>query len=353
MNKTKQYILFCLAIWLLPMPAVWAQQALKLSHPKMFVRLDSTCMTPDAMAIDGAGNIYLSVTNATTFDRFGARIVKLSPQGEVLNTWATLPKHPVSGKVHPMGMAFGTDGYLYIADNQSFAGLKHASRVLRARLQNGAIQQVETVVSGLNVANGLRFHQGYVYITDAWTDNARKSGVFRFSIAAMAKQPIVLDVKNRADYRVHEMELDAEIGNGVGTDGMDFDADGNLYVGNFSNGTLSKIMLGSGAQQHRVERLMKDRQLIGCDGIFFDKPSNSLIIANFLENSVLQYSLSHRTVTTLWKNKDAACTAELDCPCDLVVLGNTLIVVNFDTYTTNANQTIDNCNTVSVFEIRR
>lgn len=353
MNNTRHYILFYLVLGLLPRHAAISQQTLQLGNPKLFVRLDSTCMTPDAMAIDGAGNIYLSVTNATTFDQFGAKIVKLSPQGKVQETWASLPRHPVSGNVHPMGIAFGSDGYLYIADNQSFAGHKHASRVLRARIQNGVIQQIETVVSGLNVANGLRFHQGYVYITDAWTDNARKSGVFRFRITELAKQTIVVDAKNRANYLVHEMELDAEIANGVGTDGMDFDTNGNLYVGNFSNGTLSRIILGSGAQKHRVERLIKDQQLVGCDGIFYDKPSNSLLIANFLENGVLQYSLEHKTVTSLWKNGDARCTADLDCPCDLVVLNNKLIVVNFDTYTTNANKTLDNCNTLSVFDIRR
>jgi sugar lactone lactonase YvrE len=353
MVNTHKHILFYLIVALLPMTATFSQAPLQLGVPQLFVRLDSTCRTPDAMAIDVAGNIYLSVTNATTFDTFGASIIKLSPQGKVLGTWAALPKHPLSGKVHPMGMAFGTDGYLYIADNQSFAGQKRASRVLRARLQNGAIQQVETVVSGLNVANGLRYHQGYIYITDAWTDNARKSGVFRFNMAELSKQTITIDAKNRSKYLVHEMELDPEIPNGVGTDGMDFDANGNLYVGNFSNGTLTKITWGNGAQGQRVETLIKDKQLIGCDGVFFDKPSNALLIANFLENSILQYRLADKTVMPLWKNGDAACTADLDCPCDLVVLNNRLIVVNFDTYTTNANKTIDNCNTLSVFEISR
>jgi sugar lactone lactonase YvrE len=345
--------LFCLVVLVMLAGTVLSQTTLQLGNPKLFVTLDSTCRTPDALAIDGAGNIYLSVTNATTFDQYGAKIIKLSPTGAILGTWAELPRHPVTGKVHPMGMAFGTDGFLYIADNQSFAGHKHASRVLRATVQRGAIQQIETVVSGLNVANGLRFHQGYVYITDAWTDNERKSGVFRFNAEALSRQAVTIDHENRAKYLVHEMELDAEIPNGVGTDGMDFDADGNLYIGNFSNGALTKITLSSGGQEYKIGTLIKDKQLIGCDGIFFDKRSNSLLIANFLENSVLQYRLKEKTVTPLWKNGDAACTADLDCPCDLVVLGNKLIVVNFDTYATNANKTIDNCNTLSVFEIHR
>ncbi|MDJ1505678.1 hypothetical protein [Xanthocytophaga agilis] len=332
---------------------ILAQTGVKLSKPRVFVQLDSTCMTPDAMAFDESGNFYLSVTNATTYDRFGAKIIKLNPEGKILNTWTSLPKNPLTGKVHPMGMAIGSDGYLYIADNQNFASGKQASRVLRARLEKGAIQKIETVVSGLQVANGLRFYNGYIYITDAWTDHARKSGVYRFPISELAKQPILLNPQNRARYLVYEMQLDDATTDGVGVDGMDFDQNGDLYVGNFSDGKLIKISFDKNSQMPAITPILKQADLVGCDGIFFDKKSNSLLIANFLENSILQYSLTEKKLVMLWSNKDAACGAELDCPCDLAVIGNQLVVVNFDTYTTNANKTIDNCNTLSVFELFR
>lgn len=238
-----------------------------------------------------------------------------------------------------MGMAFGTDGFLYLVDNQSFAGLKNSSRVLRAKLQNGEIQNIETVVSGLNVANGLRFNNGYIYVTDTWTDNKRKSGLFRFNIQALSK-PISVHAKNRANYLVHEMELDSDVDDGVGMDGLDFDADGNLYVGNFSNGTISSIKLNQKSAKSAVTRLIKDEHLVGCDGIFFDKASNALLIANFLNNSILHYTLTDKKLTTLWQNDDAECNAALDCPCDLAIINDKLVVVNFDTYTTNANKTI-------------
>jgi len=72
--------LFFLVVCLMSGGTVFSQ-TLQLGNPKLFVKLDSMCRTPDAIAIDGAGNIYLSVTNATTFDQFGARIIKLSPGG--------------------------------------------------------------------------------------------------------------------------------------------------------------------------------------------------------------------------------------------------------------------------------
>jgi hypothetical protein len=310
-------------------------------------------MTPDAMAIDDRGDIYLSVTNATTFEKFGAKIIKLSKEGKVLNEWTSLPKHPVSGKTHPMGMAIGTDGFLYIVDNQHFAGQKNASRILRTKLTNGAISTIENVVSGLNVANGLRFHKGYIYVTDAWTDNERKSGVYRFSINELSKQSVSIDQQNRSKYLVHEMTLDKNTANGVGTDGLDFDVRGDLYVGNFSDGTITKFSLSKNPEKPQITTLVKHNSLIGCDGIFYDKESNSLLIANFMENSILQYRLTDNELTTVWKNNDAACDAALDCPCDLAIINNQLIVVNFDTYTTNANKTIDNCNTISVFDLQR
>lgn len=333
--------------------AGFSQSQLRLRAPKIFTQLDTTCMTPDVMAIDAAGNIYLSVTNATTFDKFGAKIIKLGKDGKVLNEWTSLPKHPVSGKVHPMGMAIGSDGFLYIVDNQHFAGQKNASRVLRAALDHGALGKIETVVSGLNVANGLRFHKGYIYVTDAWTDNARKSGIYRFDIQELKKQSVSINPANRSKYLLHEMVLDENTPNGVGTDGLDFDAQGYLYVGNFSDGTISKISLSKNSEKPLVSTLIKHTTLVGCDGIYFDKVSNALLIANFMENSILQYRLGDNQVTTLWKNNDAACDAALDCPCDLVIINNQLVVVNFDTYTTNANKTIENCNTISVFDIQR
>ncbi len=329
-----------------------SQTEVRLGAPVIFTQLDTACMTPDAMAIDGNGNIYLSVTNATTFETFGAKIIKLSKDGKILNEWASLPKHPVSGKVHPMGMAIGTDGFLYIVDNQHFAGQKNESRVLRASLDNGALGKIQVVVSGLNVANGLRFHNGYIYVTDVWTDNERKSGIYRFSINDFNK-PIAVSPQNRSKYLLHEMTLDKDTPNGVGTDGLDFDARGDLYVGNFSNGTITRISLDNGSAKPSLSTLIKHSSLVGCDGIFFDKKSNSLLIANFMENSILQYRLSDNQLTTLWKNDDAACDAALDCPCDLAVIDGKLVVVNFDTYTTNANKTIDNCNTISVFNIHR
>ena len=310
-------------------------------------------MLSDAMAFDAAGNIYLSVTNATTYDRFGAKIIKLSPTGKILATWTALPKHAASGKVHPMGIAIAPDGFVYIADNQSFAGQKHKSRVLRAKLQNGEIRNFETIVSGLNVANGLRYHRGYIYVTDAWTDNERKSGIYRFSITDLNNKPVIIEPDNRQQYLIHEMELDQNIANGVGADGMDFDASGNLYVGNFSNGTITKITPGNNTTDREITRLIKDNMLTGCDGILFDRSSNSLLIANFLQNSILQYDLSTNRLSSLWKNDDAPCNASLDCPCDLAIVNNKLIVVNFDTYTTPANRTLDNCNTISSFNILR
>lgn len=172
-------------------------------------------------------------------------------------------------------------------------------------------------------------------------------------MSELNNQTININPQNRSKYLIHEMELDKNMPNGVGMDGLDFDSVGNLYDGNFSDGVIIKIKPDRNSMKQQVTRLVKDSMLVGCDGVFFDKFSNSLLIANFLENSIIQYNLSNKKLTTLWKNKDAACSGDLDCPCDLAVIKNKLVVVNFDTYNTNANKTIDNCNTISVFDMSR
>ncbi|MDJ1492999.1 hypothetical protein QNI19_08650 [Cytophagaceae bacterium DM2B3-1] len=40
---------------------------------------------------------------------------------------------------------------------------------------------------------------------DAWTDHARKSGIYRFPIREFAKQAILITPQSRARYLIYEM----------------------------------------------------------------------------------------------------------------------------------------------------
>lgn len=350
-NRNGIRIILLLASYSVLCYSARAQSDISLTNLSVYKKLDSTCRTPDALAFDREGNVYLSITNATTYDMYGSKIVKMDHKGHVIWTFADLPKHPLTKKVFPMGMGFDDSGNLYIADNQIFAGETFQSRVLKATIKDGNISQVTPVVTGLNIANGLRVYKGSVFVTDPKTDNNRKSGVYSFFISELSNS-ISINDSNRKKYLVYEMSLDDHIADGVGIDGLDFDENGKLYVGNFSNGSVTKIELTASGKLKRSQKV-SDTMLIGCDGLIFDKRSNSLLITNFLQNSILKYDLTSGKISNLWSNSDAQCTADLDCPADLAFYNGKLVIVNFDSYTTPANKTIDNCNTLSVFEVVR
>ena len=109
----------------------------KLIKPALFADLGETCTTPDGMALDKKGNLYLSVLNPTSFEKNGAKILTFDKNDKPIVWFDNLPLHPVSKRVHPMGIEFGPDGNLYVMDNQFFAKQKNASRIIRVNVKNG------------------------------------------------------------------------------------------------------------------------------------------------------------------------------------------------------------------------
>lgn len=99
-------------------PIAVNQQPL-LKNPRLFANLGETFATPDAMAIDKDGRLFLSVPNFANYAAHGSKICVFNEKNEPVTWFDSLPKHPVTGRVHPMGIDFGPDGHLYIADAQS------------------------------------------------------------------------------------------------------------------------------------------------------------------------------------------------------------------------------------------
>ena len=92
----------------------------KVIKPTLFADLGETCQTPDGMALDKKGNLFLSITNAISFEKYGSKIMTFDKDDKPVTWFDKLPLHPVTKKAHPMGMEFGPDGNLYIMDNQFF-----------------------------------------------------------------------------------------------------------------------------------------------------------------------------------------------------------------------------------------
>ncbi|MDA9666444.1 SMP-30/gluconolactonase/LRE family protein [bacterium] len=92
--------------------------------PSLFVDLGESCSTPDGMAIDSAGNLFLAVTNLAKFEEHGSKILTFD-ENEKPTTWFDqLPLHLITKKVHPMGIEFGQDDSRNL-QNKKLAVIKH------------------------------------------------------------------------------------------------------------------------------------------------------------------------------------------------------------------------------------
>ena len=170
-----------------------------LTEPELLVELPDHCNTPDGMTVLADGSIIVSVPN---FNDKSAEplLVKITTQTVVhddgedtsaqVSDFIILPKHPVTGRMGPMGIRAAPNGDLYLADNQLFHGEKDKllygqSRLMRITMKDGKPEEIQVVAKGINVANGLAIHDGYVYITETQLVPDSKplvSGLMRFKL---------------------------------------------------------------------------------------------------------------------------------------------------------------------------
>ncbi len=321
--------------------------------PALFANLGETCTTPDGMAIDGKGHLYLAITNPTSFEKNGAKILTFDENDKPITWFDQLPLHPVTKRVHPMGMEFGPDGNLYLMDNQIFAGKPNESRLIRVVVENGKPKLAEALASGFNFGEAVRWYKNRVYITDALGETQRLSNIYSFTLEELNKGNIVLTKEVRAKHLISEFTLkETASKNTIGIDGIAIDKLGNLYAGNFGDGVITKIEFNAEGAVVSKKIVFDSDQLKCCDGFFYDKSRNSIFIANYENNSVLQLDLTTNTITPIWENGDAnGSDGLLDNPCETIIYKGKLIVVNFDTFPGEINKEADSFHTMSVFKL--
>ena len=307
--------------------------------PSLFLTMDSkTCSVPDGMALDAQGDIILAAPNYIDYEKVGgAKLFRIDKNRKVSVWFSDLPKHPDTGKVHPMGIEFGPDGNLYIADNQYFNDKNYKSRLLRVVMENGKPVRCEVAASGFKLANAVRWHKDKVYVSDTHFDLADKknqSGVYAISLDEMKKGEVKLKPDARDSHLVAQYTAKAipgSDGENDGADGVTFDSQGRLYSGRFGDGVISRTTFDADGRPISQKVLVDDPSINCCDGIICDPRTDRIYITNSKRNSIHVYDVNKKTFRIISENGDTnGADGSLDQPCEPLVMGNKLVVVNFD-----------------------
>lgn len=331
------------------------------NRPKVFIDLSDPVdgvydmyNTPDGMTLNKkTGIMYLAVPNFNENCFKPGVMIKINPD----NSWNKLcdmPIHPDTQRAAPMGCGMGPDGNIYVADNQFFYNINRKSRLYRVVLDakgdvvmvKGSdgepdVPKVEIAADGFTLSNAVYWRGDNCYISDTFvvddgTQVPNTGYIYKITLDEMkagkvtvtdkhivVKQDVI--VKNADGTKRHR-------GDGAGPDGITFDADGNMYCGNFGDGRIFKHTMNADGTVKSSECIIDNVKLMpSADGMFWDKKSNMIYLAESASNAIVRFSLDGKVIETVWENDDT--TGEdglLDQPCEVIIRGDELISVDFD-----------------------
>ena len=307
-----------------------------MKKSKLFAVLPDYVATPDGMAIDAEGNLILACPNYADQTLPGC-ILKIDKDKNITK-WFDGPVHEETGLASPMGIAFGPDGDLYICDNQGWPGrpeLIRKGRILRVRLDGDKIVKTTVVAKNMEHPNGMRIRDGYVYVTQSTLELVKHpsgklvSCVYRFRL-----DDENIDITNTLeDKNILTTFITQNPDDQYGVDGIEFDREGNLLVGNFGDGAVYKVTFNDDLSVKSNEIWAQDKEnLESTDGMIMDDEGN-LYIADFCVNAIVKI-LPDGTVTKLAQNGDTdGLDGGLDQPGEPIIWNGRLVVSCFDCVT--------------------
>ena len=256
-----------------------------MQKSELFMELPDDCPTPDGMAIAPNGDLILACPNFADLSK-PACLMRITKDGKI-SKWMNVPILEETGWAAPMGITFDDEGNLFICDNQGWSG-------------------AEKDPSGLLV-----------------------SGVYCFD-----KNDKNIKVTNtKADKNLLTTVITKNKAVQYGLDGIVFDKEDNLYVGNFGDGTIHRITMDPNGNVIGNEIWAQDpSQLRTTDGMCMDDDGN-IWVADFSENAVARIDKNGRIQRIAQSPDCDGSDGGLDQPGEPIVWNGQVIVSCFDIVT--------------------
>lgn len=330
-----------------------------LYTPSIAVELPEAHNTPDGMVLAPDGNLLVACPNFNTNKEGNEQpvwIMQITPEDK-LEEYYQLPVHPKTGKACPLGIDFGSDGHLYVADAQCLAGeTEHMSRLLRVVVMDGKPVKCESVVEGFVFSNAVAAHGDCIYVTETKLEpepgpGPMESGVYRFEISELCgEKPIRLKPGGKDPHLVCKLVTKNEEWK-VGANGMGFAKDGTMYVCNFGDAQLIAVELNDEGKAVSQKVVAEGGPMKSTDGLKVCPKSGLVYIADFLGNAVHCVCPKSGKVKVIAQNglTDGK-NGELDKCSEVGLRGSRIYVSNID-LDLDGN-TFDKPYTISVIDLR-
>jgi len=247
------------------------------------IQMPATCTTPDGMAVDAQGRLVIAAPNCNR--KQPGALFRLDAPGGKPYKWFDVAPLAASGYSQPMGVCFGPEGELYVCDCQR----KGLGRVLRYTFRDDRVASCETVAEGLHNANGVKYLNGRLYVTQAFLydiprgDGAATSGLYMFN----ATDRNVRVGNTPADPQCVFADVTRNPKIRCGLNGVAVDSKGRVYTGNYGDGRLWRLTPGAdGRIVDAVEIVHPEAGVVTPDGLCADAEDNIYVADMFGNQSV-------------------------------------------------------------------
>lgn len=234
-----------------------------------------------------------------------------------------------------MGLAFGPDWDLYIVDNQGWSGderLKFRGRILRVRMNGDQIEKVTVVADGMEHPNGIRIKGEYLYVTQStMVKEKTESGELLSCVYRFHLDDENIHVTNTlSDKNIFATWLTHNPNDQYGVDGIVFDHEGNLYIGNFGDGEIFKISFNEDGSIRENTLFAKDPEnLRSTDGMTIDEFGN-IYVADFVVNAIARIDKEGHVKRIAQSPDTDGFHGELDQPGEPCVWNGRIAISCFD-----------------------